>query len=89
MLVCLKKVDKLVIAFKIFAGGQMFVGKTQEEKREIIKGVYEEVFTALNPNALAVIGVFRRDSNQIGENAELYNEWYAKNTAALLRRNSF
>ena len=62
MLVCLKKVHKPVIAFKIFAGGQMLVGKTQEEKREIIKGVYEEVFTALNPNAIVWAGMFFRFS---------------------------
>ena len=52
--------------------------KTEEEKREAIKGVYEEVFTALKPNDLAAIGVFQRDADQIGENAELYNEWYSQ-----------
>ena len=78
MLECLKKVEKPIIAFKIFAGGQMFLGKTEEEKREAIKGVYEEVFTALKPNDLAAIGVFQRDADQIGENAELYNEWYSQ-----------
>ena len=76
MLETLKKVTKPIIAFKIFAGGQMFVDKTAEEKRGIIKGVYEEVFTALKPNDLAAIGVFQRDSDQIKENADLFNEWY-------------
>ena len=76
MLECLKKVDKPVIAFKIFAGGQMFLDKTEEEKRYMIKGAYNEVFTALKPNDLAAIGVFQRDSNQIKEDAELYEEWY-------------
>lgn len=75
MLETLKKVDKPIIAFKIFAGGQMFIGKTQQEKREIIKGAYEEVFTALKPNDIAAIGVFQRDSDQIREDAELYEEW--------------
>ncbi len=77
MLNTLKHVSKPVIAFKIFAGGQMFLGKTKEEKREIIKGVYEEVFTALKPNDIAAIGVFQRDEDQLKENVELYNEWYA------------
>lgn len=76
MLETLKKVSKPIIAFKLFAGGQMFVGKTEEEKRETIKGVYEEVFTALKPNDLGAIGVFQRDGDQITENAELYREWY-------------
>ena len=76
MLETLKKVTKPVIAFKIFAGGQIFVGKSEDEKREVIKGVYDEVFTALKPNDLAAIGVFQRDNDQIKENAELYREWY-------------
>ena len=76
MLNQMKKVDKPVVAFEIFAGGQMFSGKTEEEKRTTVKNVYEEVFTALKPNDFAAIGVFQRDKDQITENAELYNEWY-------------
>ena len=76
MLNVLKKIDKPVIAYKIFGGGQMFIGKTQEEKRELIKGVYEEVFSALKPNDLAAIGVFQRDRDEIKENYDLYMEWY-------------
>lgn len=79
MLNCLKKVRKPVIAFKIFAGGQLFQGKTPEEKRALIKKAYNEVFTALKPNDLAAIGVFQRDSDQIREDAELFNEWALEN----------
>ncbi len=75
MLDTLKKVEKPIIAFKIYAGGQMFIGKTQEEKRQLIKNVYEEVFTALKPNDIAAIGVFQRDMDQIKEDAALYDEW--------------
>ena len=75
MLDCLKKVEKPIIAFKIFAGGQMFIGKTPEEKRKLIKGAYNEVFTALKPNDLAAIGVFQRDRDEIKENSELFDEW--------------
>ena len=76
MLDLLKKLDKPVIAYKIFAGGQMFLNKTHDEIKQQIKGAYEEVFTALKPDDLAAIGVFQRDLDQIRENAELYNEWY-------------
>ena len=76
MLDTLKKVEKPVVAFKIFAGGQMFLKKTQEEKREIIKGVYEEVFSALKPNDIAAIGIFQRDMDQAKEDMDLYEEWY-------------
>lgn len=76
MLDLLSKLDKPAIAYKIFAGGQMFINKTHDEIRQAVKGVYEEVFPALKPNDFAAIGVFQRDCNQIRENAELYNEWY-------------
>ena len=76
MLNLLKQIKKPVIAYKIFAGGQIFLNKTEEEKPAIIKGVYEEVFSALKPDDVAAIGVFQRDSNQVRENAELYQAWY-------------
>ena len=75
MLETLKKIEKPVIAFKIFAGGQMFLGKTPEEKRALIKGAYDEVFSALKPGDLGAIGVFQRDSDQIKEDADIFNEW--------------
>ena len=76
MLDLLKKLSKPIIAYKIFAGGQMFLGKTHDEVRQLIKGAYDEVFTALKPDDIAAIGVFQRDRDQLKENAELYNEWY-------------
>lgn len=76
MLDCLKKVEKPILAFKIFGGGQMFLNKTEEEKRSLIKGVYNEIFTALKPNDMAVFGVFQRDKDELRENAEIYDAWY-------------
>ena len=76
MLETLKKVEKPIIAFKLFAGGQMFVGKTHEQVRETIKGVYDEVFSVLKPNDIGAIGVFQKDGDQVRENYELYEEWY-------------
>lgn len=78
MLDCLKKIEKPVIAFKIFGGGQMFLNKTEDETRQAIKDVYEEVFTALKQDDFAAIGVFQRDKDQIKEDADLYKEWYQK-----------
>ncbi len=78
MLNTLKQVTKPIIAFKIFAGGQMFIGKEPQEKRQIIKDVYEEVFSALKPNDLAAIGVFQRDMDELKEDVEIFNEWCAE-----------
>ncbi len=81
MLSTLKKINKPIIAYKIFAGGQIFIDKTEEERRALIKGVYEEVFSALKPNDMAAIGIFQRDMDEAKENAELYDEWYREHTA--------
>ncbi len=78
MLKCLRRYDKPVIAFKIFAGGQMFLGKSEEQIRAQIQNAYDEVFTALKPNDLAAIGVFQRDKDELKEDVELYEEWYAR-----------
>ena len=78
MLKLLGSIEKPCIAYKIFAGGQMFLNKTHDQVRSTIKGVYEEVFGALKPNDFAAIGVFQRDRDQIREDAELYDEWYSE-----------
>lgn len=78
MLDVLKSVEKPILAYKIFAGGQIFLNKTESEIRETVRGVYEEVFSALKPDDMAVIGVFQRDKNQAKENAEIFAEWDAE-----------
>ncbi|MBR5445131.1 MAG: hypothetical protein IKV57_03350 [Clostridia bacterium] len=77
MLNTLRQIQKPVIAFKIFAGGQMFFGLDKTQIREKIKSVYEEVFSVLKPDDMAAIGVFQRDEDQILENYQLYEEWSA------------
>ncbi|MBR4961306.1 MAG: hypothetical protein IKY52_10450, partial [Clostridia bacterium] len=77
MLNTLRQIQKPVIAFKIFAGGQMFFGMDKAQIREKIKSVYEEVFSVLKPDDMAAIGVFQRDEDQILENYRLYEEWSA------------
>jgi len=76
MLSCLQKLTKPVIAYKIFAGGQMFLNKTEEEKRQLIKNAYQEVFSALKPDDFAAIGIFQRDRDELTEDVTLYEEWY-------------
>ena len=56
----------------------MFVDKTEEEVNGLLKGVYEEVFSALKPNDIAAMGVFQRDNDQITQNIKMYEEWYAE-----------
>lgn len=76
MLSTLQKCDKPVIAFKIFAGGQMFLNKTPEQIRAAIKDSYNTIFNALKPNDIAAFGVFQRDKNELAEDVEVYEEWF-------------
>lgn len=77
MLDTLKDVKKPIIAFKIFAGGQMLVEKTQEEKEAAIIDAYDTIFTSLKPNDFGVMGVFQKNFDQIEENVRLFNKWEA------------
>ena len=76
MLNTLKDIKKPILAFKLFAGGQMLADKAPEEKRAAIKDAYNTVFGTLKPNDLGVMGVFQRDFDQLKENLEIYDEWY-------------
>jgi hypothetical protein len=78
MLGALKKVDKPIIAFKIFAGGQMLVEKQENERRALIMDTYDTVFGSLKPNDIAVMGIYQKYHDQLTENVSVFNEWAAK-----------
>ena len=75
MLDTLQGVQKPIIAFKIFAGGQMLVEKEEPERRALIRDTYDTVFGALKPNDIAVVGVYQRYHDQLTENVSVFNEW--------------
>lgn len=75
MLDTLKKIEKPVIAFKIFAGGQMLVDKTAEERHDLIKDAYDTIFNTLKPNDFAAMGIFQKHHDQLTENVSVFNEW--------------
>lgn len=75
MLNVLKKVEKPIIAFKIFAGGQMLVEREEEERRALIKDAYNTIFTSLKPDDFAVAGIFQKYHDQLTENVSVFNEW--------------
>ena len=78
MLDALRPAKKPIIAFKIFAGGQMLVEKTEEERRRLIKDTYKTVFGAMKPNDIAVMGVFQKHHDQLAEDVSVFNEWAAE-----------
>lgn len=71
MLRVISQVQKPCIAFKIFAGGQMFYDKKPEEIPIIIETALRETFENIKPTDLAVAGFFQRDKNQLRENADI------------------
>ena len=79
MLEALKDIKKPIIAFKIFAGGQMLVDFEENERRARIKDAYNTIFNALKPDDLAVMGVFQKHHDQLTENASVFNEWAQEN----------
>jgi len=82
MLETLKSVEKPVIAFKIFAGGQMLVEQPEEKRRNLIKDTYNTIFTSLKPNDFAVAGIYGKNHDQLTENVNVLNEWYEEKNNA-------
>ena len=81
MLNVLRNVKKPIIAFKIFAGGQMLVEKTAEERKVLIKDAYDTIFSTLKANDIAVMGVFQKHHDQLTENVSIFNEWEMEQAA--------
>ena len=75
MLETLKKVEKPIIAFKIFAGGQMLVEREKAEREVLIEDTYNTIFTSLKPDDFAVVGVFQKHHDQLTENVSVFNKW--------------
>ncbi len=75
MLNVLKDIKKPIIAFKIFAGGQMLVEREEADRREKINDTYDTIFNTLKPNDMAVMGIFQKHHDQLTENVSVFNEW--------------
>lgn len=74
MLDTIARTKKPCIAFKIFAGGQIFTSDDESQRRQTVKNVYKEVFSKLKPTDVAAIGVFNKYHDQVKEDAELFTE---------------
>lgn len=74
----IRQIQKPVIAFKIFSGGQMFRGKTPEEVSRQAYQTIAETYQNIKPIDLCAIGVFQRDKDQLAENAAFVQQVLAK-----------
>lgn len=67
----IQSIDKPCIAFKVFAGGQIFSQVPQEKWPEMAETALRETYEQLKPIDIACVGVFQRDKNQLRENITL------------------
>lgn len=75
MLNSLKGIEKPVLAFKIFGGGNLLCGKEEAERRAQLREIYDTVFGTLKPDDFAAIGIFQKYHDQLGEDVSVFNEW--------------
>jgi hypothetical protein len=75
MLEAIKKVSKPCIAFKLFAGGQVFLNKDEAGMSAAAEKAIKDTFENIKPGDMTCVGVFQRDKNQIKENAEMAKKY--------------
>jgi hypothetical protein len=67
----IRRVKKPCIAFKIFAGGQIFYGKTPEQIPAAAEAAFRETYDNIKSGDLACIGVFQKCKDELWENTEI------------------
>lgn len=67
----IKHVKKPFIAFKMFAGGQVFIGRKPEEIPSVAEAFIKETYENIKPSDMAMVGVFQKYKNQIKENTDI------------------
>jgi hypothetical protein len=67
----IRQIEKPVIAFKIFAGGQIFIGKNSEEIPNVAETYLREAYENIKPCDMVMLGVFQKYKNQIKENTDI------------------
>jgi hypothetical protein len=71
MFAAIRAVAKPCIAFKVFAGGQIFRGLEPSQRPLAAEAALRETYANIKPTDIACVGFFQRDSNQLLENARL------------------
>ena len=67
----IRQIVKPCIAFKIFAGGQIFHDKTPEQIPAVVEDAFRETFANIKPNDLTCIGVFQKHKNELRQNTDI------------------
>ena len=67
----IQAVKKPCVAFKIFAGGQVFLDKSVDEVKSAAESAVKDAFDNIKPGDLICLGVYQKYKNQIKENADI------------------
>jgi len=67
----IRNIQKPVVLIKPLAGGQVLVGKPEEEHPAIIEKYMAEAYANIKPTDIVCVGVFQRDKDQLKENANI------------------
>jgi hypothetical protein len=67
----IRKVSKPCIAFKIYAGGQIFYNKKEEEIPAIAETALREAYDNIKPTDVICLAVFQKYKNELKENTAL------------------
>jgi hypothetical protein len=70
----IQNLKKPCIAFKVFAGGQIFSSKREDEYEATAEAMLREVYTNIKPGDIVAIGVFQRDRDLLKRNIEMVNK---------------
>lgn len=71
MMEAIRKVNKPVIAFKILAGGQRLINKSEDEMAVEIETAFHEAFQGIKPGDFTLVGTFQKNKNEIAQNCEI------------------
>lgn len=71
MYAAIREVKKPCIAFKLYAGGQIFRGLPADQWPAAAEQAMRETYANIKPTDIACTGFFQRDHNQLKENADL------------------
>jgi len=64
-----RKVNKTCVVFKLFAGGQVFYNKTDEEITAAAGEAIERAYKNIKPGDFACVGVYQKHKDELRENA--------------------
>ena len=70
----IKKVKKLCIVYKLLAGGQVLIGQGPEEREATVRRLFTEAYDNIKPGDIACMGLFQRDTDQLGQNTRILTD---------------